>query len=255
MRGAAGPAATAERPVTNRRRIRRFLPPQHGAWAMLLLPYAVGVVLVGPHWPQVPLLGAWLAGYLLSYYAFQAIKSRRPHRFADQLLAYGLVATPLALIVLFARPTVLWYAPVYAVLLTVNAGYAWRRRERALLNDLASVAQSCLLVFVLATLSGVPLAEVVPAFLAVMLYLVGTVLYVKTMIRERGDAGYLRLSIGFHVVALIVAAWLDVLLAPVFVLLLARAGILPARRLSPVRVGVIETVCCLLVLAAVLVAL
>lgn len=107
----------------------------------------------------------------------------------------------------------------------------------------------------LATLSGVPLAEVVPAFLAVMLYLVGTVLYVKTMIRERGDAGYLRLSIGFHVVALIVAAWLDVLLAPVFVLLLARAVILPARRLPPVRVGLIETVCCLLVLAAVLVAL
>lgn len=115
--------------MTNRRRIRRFLPPQHGAWAMLLLPYAVGVVLVGPHWPQVPLLGAWLAGYLLSYYAFQAIKSRRPRRFADQLLAYGLVTTPLALIVLFARPTVLWYAPVYAVLLTVNAGYAWRRRS------------------------------------------------------------------------------------------------------------------------------
>ncbi|MEU5942795.1 YwiC-like family protein [Micromonospora sp. NPDC047548] len=248
-------AVNTARPVKPRRRIRRFVPPQHGAWAMLLLPYAVGVALVGPRWPHLPLLGAWLAGYLLSYYAFQAIKTRRPRRFADQLLAYGLVTAPLAVAVLLARPTVLWYAPIYAVLLTVNAGYAWRRRERALLNDLASAAQSCLLVFVVATISGVPLADVVPAFLALVLYLVGTVLYVKTMIRERGDAGYLRLSMGFHVVALIAAAWLDMLLAPVFLLLLARAVTLPARRLRPVQVGVIETVCCLLVLVVVLIAL
>lgn len=68
------------------------------------------------------------------------------------------------------------------------------------------MAQSCLLVFVLATISRVPLAEVVPAFLALVLYLVGTVLYVKTMIRERGDAGYRRLSVGFHAAALLAAA-------------------------------------------------
>lgn len=245
-------AVSTARTTNPRRRVRRFLPPQHGAWAMLLLPYAVGVMLVGPRWPDVPLLGAWLAGYLLSYYAFQAVKSRRPRRFADQLLVYGLVTASLAATVLIARPAVLGYAPIYAVLLAVNAGHAWRRRERALLNDLASVAQSCLLVFVLATISRVPLAEVVPAFLALVLYLVGTVLYVKTMIRERGDAGYRRLSVGFHAVALLAAAWLDVLLVPVFVLLLARAVVLPGRRLRPVHVGLIELACCLLVFVMVL---
>ncbi|MFC4149493.1 YwiC-like family protein [Micromonospora mangrovi] len=242
------------RPVPARRRLRRFLPPQHGAWAMLLLPYTAGVVLVGWRWPDLPLLGAWLAGYLFSYYAFQAVKSRRPRRYADQLLTYGLLTAPLAVVVLVARPAVLWYAPGYAVLLAVNAGYAWRRRERALLNDLASVAQSCLLVFVLATVAEVPPTRVVPAFVALTLYLTGTVLYVKTMIRERGDVGHLRLSIGFHAVALLVAGWLDALLAPVFLLLLARAVVLPRRRLRPAPVGVIEIGCSLLVLAVVLVA-
>lgn len=247
-------AVAAARPVKPRRRIRRFLPPQHGAWAMLLLPYTIGVVLVGPRWPHLPLLGAWLAGYLLSYYAFQAIKIRRPDRFTDQLLLYGLVTVPLAAIVLLVRPEVLRYAPLYAGLLAVNAWYAWRRRERALLNDLASVAQSCLLVPVLATISGIPLGEVVPAFLTLMLYLVGTVLYVKTMIRERGDRRYRHLSIGFHAVALIVAIWLDPLLIPVFLLLLTRAVVLPTRQLRPARVGVIEIVCSLLVLGGMLAA-
>lgn len=248
-------AVTTGQPANPRRRVRRFLPPQHGAWAMLLLPYTAGIVLVGPRWPHLPLLGAWLAGYLLSYYAFQAVKTRRPRRFADQLLAYGLVTVPLAAAVLIARPDVLWYAPVYALLLAVNAGYAWRRRERALLNDLASVAQSCLLVFVVATIAGAPPADVAPAFLALLLYLAGTVLYVKTMIRERGHPGYLRLSAGFHAGALVAAFWLDPLLVPAFGVLLARAVILPGRRLRPAQVGMIEIGCSALVLTLILIAI
>ena len=46
----------------------RWLPPQHGAWAMLLLPYIAAVCVTGPAWPQLPLLGAWLVGYLFSSY-------------------------------------------------------------------------------------------------------------------------------------------------------------------------------------------
>ncbi|ABP55376.1 YwiC-like family protein [Salinispora tropica] len=243
----AGPA-TARRPVNRQRVLRRYLPPQHGAWAMLLLPYLVGVALVGAGWPQLPLLGAWLAGYLLSYYVFQAVKSRRPRRFLAQIRLYALIAAPLALAVVVVRPAVLWYAPAYAVLLAVNAGYAWRRRERALLNDLASVVQSCLLIFVVATVSGVSPGQVVPAFVALLLYLTGTVCYVKTMIRERGSAAYRRLSIGFHLAALAVATLLDVGLAPIFLVLLIRAWLLPGRALRPALVGVIEIVCSVLVL-------
>lgn len=240
------------RPVERRRSTRHFLPPQHGAWAMLLLPYLAGVALVGPRWPHLPLLGAWLAGYLLSYYVLQAVKSRRPRRFSAQLWTYGLLTAPLALAVVLVRPTVLWYAPAYAALLTINLWYAWKRRERALLNDLASVAQSCLMLPVVATVAEVPSTRVTVALLALLLYLTGTVLYVKTMIRERGNPRYLRFSIGYHLAALVAAALVDVLLAPVFLVLLIRAWLLPPRRLRPAQVGVIEIACSALVLATVL---
>ncbi|MEV5694359.1 YwiC-like family protein [Micromonospora globbae] len=248
------PADPGGRSANPGRLVRRFVPPQHGAWAMLLLPYVVGVALVGPRWPHLPLLVAWLAGYLLSYYAFQAVKSRRPRRFTAQLRVYALVTAPLALTVVVARPAVLWYAPAYAVLLAINAWYAWRRRERALLNDLASVALSGVMLLVVATVAGVAPVRVLPAFAALLLYLAGTVLYVKTMIRERGSTTYLCASIAYHLAALVAATLLDVLLAPVFLVLLVRAAVLPARRLRPAQVGVIEIVCSLLVLAAVLVA-
>lgn len=230
---------------------RRFIPPQHGAWAMLAVPYIAGLIAAGYRWADVPLAGAWLAGYLCSYYLFQAVKSRRPGRYRAQLLLYGGVATALAAVVIVARPAVLWYAPLYATLLGVNAWYAARRRERSLVNDLAAVLQSCLVVPVVATVAGRPPATVLPVFVLCLAYFAGTVFYVKTMIRERGNRAYRRWSAGYHLVAVVAAAWVSLPAAGLFAWLLVRAVVLPSRGWSPKRVGMIEMVNCGLLLACV----
>ncbi|MCW3815035.1 YwiC-like family protein [Micromonospora sp. DR5-3] len=250
----ATPRATAGSAVAGRQRGRRhrWLPPQHGAWPTLLLPYATAVCVTGLRWPHLPLLGAWLAGYLFSYYALLAVKTGRTDRVRPQLLLYGAAAALLVTPVLLARPEVLGYAPLYALLAAVNAGHARWRRERALLNDLAAVAQSVLMVFVVATVAGVPPAGLAGVAGAVAAYLVGTVLYVKTTIRERGSVGYRWASGAYHLAALVVAAaWWGPAVAGVFALLLLRAVLLPGRRLALVRVGLIELVGSLLVFAAV----
>jgi len=230
------------------RRRRQFVPPQHGAWAMLAVPYLAGLLAAGLRWPDLPLLGAWLAGYLLSYYVFQAVKSRRPGRYRDQLVLYCAIAAPLAAVVIAARPTVLWYAPAFAGLSAVNAGYAWRRRERALLNDIASVIQSCLMVLVAATVAGSPPSAVLDVFVLCLAYFLGTVFYVKTMIRERGNPAFRRWSIGYHVLALAVAGWLGPWTGALFGWLLLRAVLLPGRGWSPKRVGLVEIANCVLLL-------
>lgn len=207
---------------------------------MLLVPYAAGVCVAGADWVHLPLLGAWLGGYLLSYFVFQAVKSRRPRRYRGQLVGYAAVTAPLAALVVWARPAVLWYAPVIAVLVAANAWYAWRRRERALANDLASVVLSCLMVFVVATTAGMGPGAVLDAFLACLLYFVGTTLYVKTMIRERGNPAYRGWSVGYHAGALVASAWLGPWLAALFAWLLLRAWVLPGRPLSPKQVGLVE---------------
>lgn len=260
---------TASRPRTTGRvaagRRRRFLPPQHGAWAMLAVPYLAGLLAAGYRWADAALAGAWLAGYLLSYYLFQSVKSRRPGRYRAQLLLYAAVAAPLAALVVAARPQVLWYAPGYAALLAVNAWYAARRRERALLNDVASVLQSCLVVLVVATIAGTVTAAALVAFLLCLAYFLGTVFYVKTMIRERGNPRYRRWSAWYHVLALAAAAAQLVAAAPslrstaatgpwaaaLFAWLLARAVVLPGRGLAPKRVGLIEMANCAALLAIV----
>lgn len=215
---------------------------------MLLLPWLAGVLSAGFRWPHLPLLIAWLSGYLLSYYLLLAVKTRRPGRVRTQLTAYAIPTVLLGGLVVAAVPDLLWYAPCYVPLLVVNVVYAARRDERALLNDLASVTQSCLMVFVCATIAHVPPADVTTVFIALLAYFTGTVLYVKTMIRERDSIGYRRASVAFHLLAAAGMLWLEPLIGAVFVVLLARAWVLPGRRLKPVRVGVIEIGASLLVL-------
>src|SRR6476660_3074305 len=216
--------ADRNRPASTRRRAtRRYLPPQHGAWAMLLLPWLAGVLTAGFRWVDVPLLLAWLTGYLLSYYVLLAVKTRRPDRVRPQLLVYAPPTILLGALVLVLRPQLLWYVPAYALLLAVNAGFAARRDERALLNDIAAVLQSCLMVFVCATVAHVPPRDVTVVFLAVLAYFLGTVLYVKTMIRERDSIGYRRASVAYHAVAFAGMLALSPLLGAVFALLLLRA--------------------------------
>lgn len=234
--------------TTARARRRQYLPPQHGAWAMLLLPYLAGVLVSGFAWPDLPLLGAWIAGYLLSYYVLQTIKTRRLSRFRPQIALYAPVTVVLAVPVVVARPALLWFAPAYAVLLAVNAWFAWRRQERALVNDLASVAQSCLMVPVVAVVAG-STPDWRP-FAVVLLYFTGTVLFVKTMIRERGSVPYRWASIGYHLAALAAATVIDAFAAVVFAGLLGRAWLLPGRPLTPKQVGFVEIGASMLVLVA-----
>lgn len=220
--------------------IRRFVPPQHGAWAMLAVPYFAGLLTAGYRWPHLPLLGAWLGGYLLSYYVFQAIRSRRPDRYQAQLALYASIAVPLAGLVVAVSPQVLWYAPAYAVLLAVNTWYAARRRERALANGLASVVQSCLIVLVVVAVTGAPPPAGYRTFVLCVGYFAGTVFYVKTMIRERGNPTYHRWSVGFHVLALGGAAWLSPWAGLLFAWLLVRAVFLPGLGLTAKQVGIVE---------------
>jgi len=218
---------------------------------MLLVPFLVALLTAGVDWLQVPLLIAWLAGYLLSYYALLALKTRRPARVRPQLRLYAAITVPAALVVVILRPEVLWFAPAYAALLVVNAWYAWNHSDRALTNDLVSVVQGCLMVPVAATVAGVSPVAVLEPFVVVLLYFIGTVLFVKTMIRERGDERFLRGSIGFHAAAAVLAGIIFWPLAILFAWFGVRAAWLPHYAMTPKNVGLVEIGNCVALLGAI----
>lgn len=217
---------------------------------MLVLPLAVGASRSGPRWVHLWLLAAWLIGYL----AFQAtavwLRSGRKPRYRPPVLAYGAAAAVVGGALLVVEPQLLRWAVVYAPLLVTSLWFSARRAERALLNDLLTIAAAGLMAVVAYGL-GVPDDAWLPgagsgaAWLlaaAVFAYLAGAALYVKTMIRERGNRAMYRTSVAYHaVVAPLFLLWLPAVGA-FFAVLAVRAALVPRRwpKARPMAIGLGE---------------
>lgn len=283
MTASGSPARTTASGATRRRRPGPgWVPREHGAWAMLVVPVVVGAVVSGVTWRHGLLLGVWLLAYL----AFQAcalwLKASRRPRWWPPVRAYGLSALWPGLVLVAQAPALLRWAPVFGGLLAVSLLCAHRRADRSWLNDAVTVGAAMLMTVVAAGLgthgtphargpvldtwvppgAGDPAAWAATAALAG--YFLGTVPYVKTLLRERGDRRVLAVSIGYHaavlVAALVVAVAAPragtVALAVVAAGLLVRAVVVPRRRPWPSAkaIGLGEVAATVVVTAAVLLA-
>ncbi len=249
----------------SRRRASGWVPDQHGAWAMLTLPVVAGVWLGGPGLVHLALGAFWLVGYLAFYAAGRWLRSRRRRRELPPVLAYGTATLPLGLLTLLLAPQLLRWVPIYLPLLAVSLWLTARGAERSLANDAVTVVAACLMTPVAVdAVGGAEWGPVWVAFGVLLAYFLGTVLYVKTMIRERGRRGYVRASVLYHLAGTAAAAglaatgWQSWWLMALWALLAGRAALGPAlnrrrsRPLRPVVVGVGEIVASLLLTVVVL---
>lgn len=227
---------------------------------MLAVPFLLGVAASGLSWVHLPLLIAWYGGYLASYNLFAYVRVTRRDRYRAPLLTYGALTIVAGGIVLVAVPSVAWFGLLYAPLLALNVYYARRRAERSLVNDLLLVAEATLMapVAYAVGVGGLAAADrglAAEAALVAGLYLTGTVLHVKCMIRERGNPRYRWASWLWHALAVILAALVSPWLLIPFGFLLVRALVLPGRRVAIRTVGLVELVGTVLVVAFGIVAL
>jgi hypothetical protein len=232
---------------------RLWIPRQHGAWAMLLVPILLGVAASKPDPWQLVVAGTALAAYLASATAQAWTRSRRPPEYRLPVAVYGTVAAALGLLLLVAFPPLALAAVVVIPTGAIVFRGAQPGTRRDLANSLAQVLQAAVLVPATAYVSGAfDPGRVVPYTLVLAGYQVGTVLVVRSVLRERGNVAFALLSAGFHVALVALAAiFLPLPYAIVALGLAARAIGLPVaqrrmaggpRPLRPVHVGIVELV-------------
>lgn len=242
-----------------------WLPRQHGAWAMLAVPSAVGLVQgLGLDRQASSTIGrfALVVAFWLGYFAFDAATlwlKARPNRraqFRAPVLVYGAAAAVVGVVAVVALgPALLWWGLVFGPLSLGALWLARARRERSVLSGGLTVAAASLLAAAVACPD--PRAVTSRALWTTALafaYFFGTVYSVKTMIRERGSRPWWVASVAHHVGFLVlvgVAVTLGVL-HPVWLVLpvgtLARAAVLPRigpfaqppRTVRPAVLGAVE---------------
>ena len=227
---------------------------------MLLVPFALGTFTGTPAWRSLLLLIAWLAAYLTSYFTLRWWKTRRLRhrglRYRRPAIAYGTVFSLSAAGLVLLDPWLLIAALAVVPFEAIAVTASLRGRERSVAAGIASATAASLMAPVAYRFADGDDRSVAGALLIVSwLALAGSVLHVKSTIRERDNPRFRTASIAFHFLALIVALWIEPLLALPFGFLLIRSVVVPQHGWRPGRIGAVEIVGSLLVVAVTLVAL
>lgn len=245
-----------------------WVPQRHGAWGLLAVPLMVGIALSGWHAAHLPVIAVCLAGYLAYEAAGTWLAARPGERAVAPAVTYGCAAAITGAVVLAHDPSLAWWLVAFGPLVALSLWMSSRGQAGSLVDGGSAVlAGALMLPFAYdAGTAGVLVSmsedgtTVWVAFAVVLAYSFGTVLYVTTMLEERGTRFYAA-SIGFHAVALVIMrvvamstrAFHPVSLVLLFGALVMRAAVLPRRGATPVQVAVSETAAALAVAAVLLV--
>ncbi|CCO08296.1 YwiC-like family protein [Desulforamulus hydrothermalis] len=222
-----------------------ILPREHGAWAMLVVPFVLGIAGEGFRWLHIPLLLGWLMLYITSYPFLMIYRNGRVQEYKKWLVLYGLIAAALLIFPIIRYPALLWLGCGLFVTLLVNLYYIRVQNERGMVNNFSAVAGM--------SLGGVASGyvgagdwsfDLLLTWVICVVFFMGSVFFVKSMIRERKNIYFRALSWFYHgaVVLIIFACSGSLLLTAAFLPSLLRAIFAAGRTLSAWQIGILEMV-------------
>ncbi|MBK8482523.1 MAG: YwiC-like family protein [Proteobacteria bacterium] len=232
-------------------------PREHGAWAMLSAPLAMGIALGGPRARHAPLVFALLFAYL----ALAALRERlRPlpsrdaappsgsrqqalrQRHSRWALIYAAATLACGAGLLVATPDLRLLALGGGAATVLQLALIRRGLDRSLPGSvlaIATLALACPAAYAVGR--GVLDAQVWWTWGWTTCFFTGSLLFVRSLLRARGDARVAAASSAFHAAVSAIAALLgQPLVALAFALATARTLVLWRRRLRPALIGGIE---------------
>ncbi|MBG0916358.1 YwiC-like family protein [Exiguobacterium sp. SRB7LM] len=220
-----------------------MIPTQHGAWSMLILPFVLGGTVGGWVWTHVPFAIAWLFVYMGTFFLFQYIKQRKKSReLLRTVIIYLMIATLSITPVLWMQWSLIWFAFAMIPFGLANAYFAKIKDERNVWNDVSAVTSFCI-GGMASYYHGAHVVDETIAWVFVLpyLYFLGSIFFVKTMIREKKSIAYRNLSWGYHMLLIVVFIALGYpLLALAYAPSLIRAIWFYGKKIPIMKIGIVE---------------
>ncbi|MFC5735698.1 YwiC-like family protein [Cytobacillus gottheilii] len=225
--------------------MKLFLPKQHGAWAMLIIPFWLGVAAAGDSdWRMLLLFAGWFFLYLGTYPFLLLFKRKKKKEHMVWAAVYFTSAFLLLIIPVVQEPKLVWLGIFFIPFMLLNMYFSSKNQDRAFLNDLCAI-----MIFSLSGLAGSILINGYVRDLSILitictlLFFTGSTLYVKTMIREKSNITYKRLSWGYHIaIPLAIFILGEPLVAIAYLPSLFRAIYLYGKKRSVMRIGIYEII-------------
>lgn len=270
------------------RMMHQWVPNQPGAWAMALMPPLAGAFIGGLSWRNLLLILAWVLCYCTEFTTARWLVSHMARRFLPPVATYAALTAVFGLALILTTPGLLRWVPLYVVLAALTFLAAWKRVERSWWNNVVSIVAAsmlCLIAYSLGTgpqsqatsspagyfgcrpdpavncfsqgflpARALPLTGLVAALIFAYTEF-GSVLYVKSLVRERQHLWCAIASVAWNLILMIgtvlilpkVGFW-PLLVALVLVIRAAALPVIARKRRIPInQVGMVESVASLLV--------
>ena len=224
--------------------MKLFMPKQHGAWAMLIIPFWLGAAASEIVWQHIPFFIGWLLLYLGTYPLLLMFKKKKIPFYRKWALIYMIPALMFLIVPLFTTPTIVTFGLAMIPFFMLNAYFSAKNKDRALLNDLSAIVVFSIAGLASSFLSSGEINEnAILVFASSILFFTGSTFYVKTMIREKKNSQFKWISWSYHL--LVPVLWLaagEGIVAVAAVPSLIRAVAFYGKPLSVMKVGVYEIV-------------
>lgn len=240
-----------------------WLPDQHGAYAMVVLPFWIGVLLSAFTWKHLLVFSCWVLGFF-SFFALSLwFKSGQKKRYAPPVRVYLTLTIILGTATVLVLPQLLEWGMIFIPLALIAAIQAYLRKERTLLARLVSILSAGLITLVAYDvgiafnrgfwpLTWLDHPDVTPTTwvesptgqvhgwawaglvaLGIVMYYWSTVPYVRSLVRQKGSSRFWYFSVLNHFALLILVvvqyflSWVSLTYLVVWILLAIRAVAVP----------------------------
>jgi hypothetical protein len=225
--------------------LKPLLPKQHGAWAMLLVPFILGITESSFEFPHIPLLIGWLFLYLSTYPMLMLVKGKKKNEYIKWSSIYLGISLIMLITVLLFDWRMFYFGVAMIPFFLVNIYFAKKKKERAFTNDVIAIIVFCIggLASYYLGAGGLDKAAWAIAVYSFLFFL-GSTFFVKTMIREKKNKTFRLYSWGYHVLLLIMVP----IFSPTYLMIIpfipsvVRAFALYGRKLSIMQLGISEII-------------
>lgn len=210
---------------------------------MLILPFLLGGIVGGWTLAHIPFAIAWLFVYMGTFFLFQFIKQRKKsQQMLRTVITYLTIAIVAAIPVFLSDWRLVWFVLAMMPFGLVNAYFAKIKDERNVWNDVSAVTSFCIGGMASYYLGARAFdATMLWVFALPYLYFLGSIFFVKTMIREKKSRFYRNVSWGYHVVLVTLFVVLSYpVLALAYAPSLIRAIAFYGKKIPIMKIGIVE---------------
>jgi hypothetical protein len=223
-----------------------YIPREHGAWSIWVTPFMIGAFL--SPWTSLKIFAfiGVLSLYMSSAPLLALVRSKRlnespiPSLFLFPIFGFLFIGY-----LVWLSPELILYGVMVFPLFIINLYFAKMKKERLFINDLSAIiALSSVSMFIVHVGYGYFHWSGVKIWLLSVIYFIGSLFYVKSFIREKGNGlfkkqGYIYHSLIVLLPLLFGFLWISVIFLPSSL----KYWITPSKmKIRPIVIGIVEIV-------------